>query len=345
MEEDSRRRFVFHRGRYLYAAMASRRGVHGIQRLADVTALVSREWDEKIPRWSVSPDGKRIAFRGGSPTDPAGSFSVHIASLPDLKDRRVLFTTTHLQDARGRPVTLFPPFVLLPHQATRYPLPEPKIAGMWRIEFLRWSGEGRRLYISMRYDCTLGGYATCAIDTRTGRAVTDTAGNWRRFLQTDTIDENERYLVGIGLGRTLDEPDVCNGCSRYSPLYIVPKCSTVPINLLPARFTSKKIPPYAHAECCTIAPGGERIAFVSNKSLWLTSVRRHRYERLLSLGGDISRLAWIDGATLMYHRPNYPAGSSGSLWRLALRSASSRGVAGTPRLLLHDVECFEGLTK
>lgn len=350
MEHFRRRCIVFQRGQYLYTAFAERQEVHHVQRLVDGKALFPRRWDEELPQWSVSPDAKQIAFHGATPSELVNEIkgtcypqTVYIASLPDLKDKRILFTTAQLQDSQGRLVTSMSPFSRLPHQAKRYPLPAPEVDGWWEITSLRWGQDGKRLYISLRYANTLGGYATCAVDVHTGRAITDAAGNWRRFIPAENIDENENYLVGIGLGRTLDEPDVCNACSKYFPLYIVAKSGATPTSLLPTQFTSKKIPPYANAGHCAIAPSGDYIAFSSNKTLWLTSIRGGRYVRLLSQGGEVSALAWIGDHTLLYYRRDYPARNVGSLWSLALRSASSGEVIGSPRLLLRDVNDLEAL--
>lgn len=347
--------FVFRRGDYLYAATTDGQRIGHVERLLSKSALL---WDDELPLWAVSPDGRHIAFQGATPPTLKGTIdltwpqTVYIGSLPDLTDRRLLFSTAQLQDTQGRRVTSFPPFTRLPHQAKDYPLPEEQVDGRWDLSALRWSRSGKHLYASFRYANTLSGFATCAVDSRTGAVITDSAGHWRRLLPTGNIDESADYLIGAGSGRTRDEPDVCNGCSKYYPLYVtknketgIGRSATIsrkPISLLPTRFDSKNKPPYAFASDCAISPTDDYIVFGSEKALWLTSVKSPRYSHLVTLPGSVSGIAWVGNRSLIYGLRT-EQGKTGSLW--TLRLGTDLRSKGAPRCLLQDVMDFTPLPR
>lgn len=251
--------------------------------------------------WVPSPDGRRIAWavplkaKSSGASLAARPMAIWIAELSGQRRKR-LFSTDALRDRQGRRVTGL---------GVR-PSGNPDSEGggafaEWALDSLCWSADGKSLYLSCTFLPTIGGRATFVIDAATGAAVVDAEGRWKSIAEMSQVDARGSLLVGVGLARAADGPEVRDSESKYAPLLVTNLAEGKTVSLLPAAFTSKNRPPYSIALSPVLSPDARTIAFSAiREGLWIVDVGGKNYRRLTARPSDDAPRWSSDGKRVLF---------------------------------------------
>lgn len=299
-------RFLFQRGTALY--LGGRDGKE-TRKLLDIGAGPGR-------LWSVSPDGRRIAWLKPLAGGDEGSLEVRPIAvfLADITGRRQkrLFSTDTLLDRQGRKI------------ATVGSVNGSGVSTLadWAPVSLSWSADGRTLYLGCtRVGAT--GVMTVTVDGQAGTAIVDADGNWKCLAPITQPDARSTYLAGVSLGKESTSAPVmlCNLALGNTWTMVPPTGET---------------PPYVAALWPALSPDGKSVAFTSvPRGLWLAEAQGTKVRRLVN--GEVHRPRFSDdGKTLFFlaPRPTTADRQAYDLYELIPGSA-------TPRVVLSDVDWFD----
>ncbi|GAB4455131.1 MAG: hypothetical protein OHK0029_10710 [Armatimonadaceae bacterium] len=347
----SAQRLLFQKGGSLFSADENGKQARLLFSLPEDTVI-----------WSVSPDGRRIAWMTRLPGSaeseelsrtPADIVQQPVAvyiSDPTGRRRKRLFATDTITDRLNRPAERIgitpadlPKWLSNPGDLAR----ELETRDGWIPYSLSWSADSQTLYLGCyRLSPVVGPVAAAlTVDATSGTAFVDGDGRWRSLAPILELDARGKFIVGVA-DPVLPEPPA--KAPGYIPLYAVNLLVGSRYPLLTLNPDRDTVPPYGFARQPSLAPENRLIAFAAmpGNGLWVTDKWGKSYQQVAE--GMVIRPRWTtDGKRVLFLLPRPGNGATGSalpvydLYSVPVGAETGSAVLEAPTLVLQGVRWFD----